>query len=339
MITKEWHCEQLLHHSQHIRYVGKKIAASNPGLPQSLPLWRTDLSFVGMRYLIEPEFRKVRTRSPVRSTAPYAAELRRDLSQRNLRWALDRGYCYEASLGSVPAILYREDDQGIHGNFLAAAYHRIQQTPAWAARLTKVHTSARRTLLSRDPDRRELDSSNSSDALLMNIFCHPATLATPSVRLLLGIDAGIEPIFGYRPGVALVNGRFDCTEIDMKLGNLFIEAKLTEYDFQTAPLRLIERYRGLEVVFNIDELDISDGIVRSYQLIRGVLAAYASPDYRFCVLCDSRRPDLVADWHRVIATVKPYDLRCRLQLLTWQELAATLSDELQTFLEIKFGIV
>jgi hypothetical protein len=292
-----------------------------------------------MRYLIDPEFRKVRTHPPVRPSAPYAAELRRDLSQRNLRWALDHGYSYEASLGSVPAILYREDDQGIHGNFLATAYRRIQQTPAWAARLTKVHTSARRNLLSRDPDRRELDSSNSSDALLMNIFCHPATLGVPSVRLLLGVDAGTEPVFGYRPGVALSSGRRDCTETDMKLSNLLVEAKLTEYDFQTAPLRLIERYRDLEAVFNLDELDISDGIVQSYQLIRGALAAYASPDYRFCVLCDGRRPDLVADWHRIIAAVKPYDLRCRLQLLTWQELAATLPDELRAFLKIKFGVM
>jgi hypothetical protein len=57
------------------------------------------------------------------------------------------------------------------------------------------------------------------------------------------------------------------------------------------------------------------------------------------LFCDGRRPDLVADWHRIIATVKPYDLRCRLQLLTWQELAATLPDELQKCLELKFGIV
>jgi hypothetical protein len=175
---------------------------------------------------------------------------------------------------------------------------------------------ARRALLSHDPDRRELDSSSSSDALLMNIFCHPATLVTHGVRLLLGVNAEAEPIFGYRPGVPLRNGRRDCTEIDMMLGDLLIEAKLTEYDFQTAARKLIERYRDIEAVFDIDKLEIVDGTVQSYQLIRGVLAAHALPGLRFCVLCDARRPDLITAWHRTLTTVKLYDLRCRLQLLT-----------------------
>ena len=172
----------------------------------------------------------------------------------------------------------------------------------------------------------------------MNIFCHPATLVTPAVRRLLGVNAGEEPIFGYRPGVPLRSGRRDCTEIDMMLGDLLIEAKLTEYDFQTAPRKLIERYRDIKAVFDIDELEILDGTVQSYQLIRGVLAAHASPGHRFCVFCDGRRPDLIAAWHRILTTVKLYDLRCRLQLLTWQELAGVLPGEIQAFLHVKFGI-
>jgi hypothetical protein len=291
-----------------------------------------------MRYLIDPEFRTAKVPKPVRSFIPYAAELRRELSLRNLRWALHHGHAHEVSLGTVPAVLYRENEAGNHGNFLAPAYRSIKQTPAWSRRLAKVHTSARRALLSRDSDRRELDSSSSSDALLMNIFCHPATLVTPGVRRLLGVNAGDEPIFGYRPGIPLRSGRRDCTEIDMMLGDLLIEAKLTEYDFQTAPRKLIERYRDIEAAFDIDELEILGGTVQSYQLIRGVLAAHASPGHRFCVFCDGRRPDLIAAWHRVLTTVKLYDLRCRLQLLTWQELAGVLPGEIQAFLDVKFGI-
>ena len=292
-----------------------------------------------MRYLIDPEFRKVRAAQPARSFQPFASQLRHELSVRNLAWARQHGGAHEVSLGSPPTVLYREDEAGNHGNFLDATYRRIKETPAWARRLDKVHTSAKRALLSRDPDRRELDSSNSSDALLMNIFCHPETLAGSQVRLLLGIDQEAGTVFGYKPGVPLRSGRRDCTEIDLKLGDLLIEAKLTEYDFQSAPRKLIDRYRDLQDVFHLDALDISDGPVVSYQLIRGVLAAYASPGQRFCVLCDARRPDLIAAWHRVMRAVWVYDLRCRLLLLTWQELTAALPSSLQPFLEDKYGII
>jgi hypothetical protein len=124
----------------------------------------------------------------------------------------------------------------------------------------------------------------------------------------------------------------------MKVGNLLIEAKLTEYDFQSAPLRLIERYSGLEEVFDRDSLEIVGGTVQSYQLIRGILAAHASPDGRFCVLCDARRLDLIAAWQRIVEAVKPCELRSRLQLLTWQELAHVLPADLRGFLDEKFGI-
>ena len=297
-----------------------------------------------MRYLIDPEFRPTPPARLPRPFVPYAADLRRELSLRNLAWVRDHACLHEVSLGIPPAILYREDEAGHHGNFLPATYRSIQVTPDWARRLTKVHTSARRALLSRDPDRRELDSSNSSDALLMNVVCHPETLASPAVRSLLGIDIAAEPVFGYKPGVPLRSGRRDSTEIDLKLADLLIEAKLTEYDFQTAPCKLIDRYRDLEEVFDCEALKIPNATdrtttsVASYQLIRGVLAAHASPGHRFCVLCDARRPDLIAAWHRILSAVRLYDLRCRLLLLTWQELAATLPTELQHFLEAKYGI-
>jgi hypothetical protein len=291
-----------------------------------------------MRYLIEPEFRVKKPPKPARPFDGCVSDLRRELAQRNIRWALMGGYSHEIGLGTVPVVLYREDERSRHGNFHAASYRRIRQQPLWTRRLAKVHTSARRTLLSRDAGRRELDSSNSSDALLMNVFCHPETLGTPAVRVLLGIGVGAAPIFGHRPGVPLRNGRRDSTEIDLKLGNLLVEAKLTEHDFQSAPVRLVERYSGLEEVFDREALEIVGGTVQSYQLIRGVLAAHASQGSRFCVLCDTRRPDLVAAWQRVLSTVRLYELRSRLQLLTWQELAQVLPTDLREFLNVKFGI-
>ena len=82
---------------------------------------------------------------------------------------------------------------------------------------------------------------------------------------------------------------------------------------------------------------MSGNIVRGYQLIRGVLAAYATGG-SFCVLCDARRPDLIESWYSVMRAVRSCVLRCRLQLLTRQELAAVLPKSLQKFLAAKYGI-
>ena len=75
-----------------------------------------------------------------------------------------------------------------------------------------------------------------------------------------------------------------------------------------------------------------------YQLIRNVLAAYAE-GCSFCVLHVDRRPDLREAWYEVLAAVRPAELRVRLSVLTWQELAEYLPEELQEFLDWKYGIV
>jgi hypothetical protein len=101
---------------------------------------------------------------------------------------------------------------------------------------------------------------------------------------------------------------------------------------------MIERYSDIGQVFDRRELMISGDAVRGYQLIRGVLAAHATGG-SFCVLCDARRPDLIENWYSVIRSVRSCALRCRHQLLTWQELTAVLPKSLQKFLAAKYGIV
>ncbi len=123
----------------------------------------------------------------------------------------------------------------------------------------------------------------------------------------------------------------------MLLPGLLVEAKLTESDFQSKPLAILERYRDLETVFDVDELPRTGERIASYQLIRNVLCAYAT-GLAFCVFCDQRRPDLIEDWYRIMRCVRPWDLRPRLKLLTWQELAAALPAPLQDFLAAKYGI-
>lgn len=325
----------------------------------------------------------------------HANQLRLELGIRNQRYA--QGRAHVESYGNQPVIVY-EPDGDIHGNFYPCAYKAIMATPEWARRFDKVHSQAARSLPKPqlDPKRRwrELDSSMSSDALLMNVFCTPEVAASAKVRNLLGIDSADVPVFGWKARVPLLSGRFDRTEVDMRIGSLLVEAKLTEADFQMREARIVEAYRDLDAVFergSLPRVELttvrrreavefpeaysqefeslidatmpietanelranspsmcaaetfnaerpSEGGYMSYQLIRNVLAAYAS-GCSFCVLHDERRPDLREEWFRVMATVKSADMRARLKVLTWQELAAFLPRELQDFLDLKYGIV
>ena len=297
--------------------------------------------------------------------APHSAgSLRRELNARAAERARRLGLRHEFTSGRTPSVIFGEDDQGCHGNFHPASYRAILANPEWQRRLGKAHTESRRAMPRADWCWRELDCAGSSDALLMNIFCHPAVFDDPNGRrlaALLGVDRQARPLFGVRPGVPLVGGLTDRTETDMKLGSLLVEAKLTESSFQAARPELVYRLRDLEEVFAVESLPHTrrqvvdarwdeeqaamiavergtSGNFVSYQLIRGILAAYATGS-SFCVLADSRRTDLLEAWHRIMRAVRSAELRCRLQVLTWQELAAAVPPELQHFLVEKYGIV
>src|ERR1700678_219725 len=268
---------------------------------------------------------------------PSAAELRQELSARNLRMAARSTMLHELTEGETPSVIFGRDPDLRHRNFHHASYRNILANPCWAKRLTKVHTASRRSLPRAAWRWMELDCANSSDALLMNVFCYTRSLTNRALAGMLGVPPLLAPEFGFKPRIPLRNQKTDQTEIDMKIGDLLIEAKLTETDFQTAPLRMIERYRDIGEVFDCDELTRNRDLVPNYQLIRGTLAA-ASTGGSFCVLCDARRPDLIENWYSVMRTVKTCDLRCRLQLVTWQELAAVLPEPLRKFLAMKYGI-
>lgn len=177
----------------------------------------------------------------------------------------------------------------------------------------------------------------SSDALLMNVFCHPGVLRSAQVASLLGLEPKLYPRFGVPARVPLVNGRLDRTEIDLRISGLLVEAKLTESDFQRAQKTSVLRYRDFLEVFDEDLLPHSGEFFDCYQLIRNVLAAHAS-QCSLCVLLDARRPDLVEAWYMVMRSVKLVALRTVLKVLTWQELARVLPASLQTFLAAKYGI-
>jgi hypothetical protein len=310
-----------------------------------------------------------------------ATQLRQELAWRNRRWA--RGRPHVESYGEEPVVVYFPEGNR-HGNFFDPAYAAIVSRPEWMRRFNKVHAQGRRAMPKplADPARRwrELDSCMSSDALLMNVFCTPGVVESVAVRSALGVESGVMPEFGWKARVPLCNGLMDRTEVDMRLGSLLVEAKLTESDFQTRKADIVEAYRDFEVVFERELLpraripvgrrkeavefpedysqeyeppavetvatllDHRPPVVavepgyESYQLIRNVLAAYAQA-CSFCVVHDERRPDLREAWFKIMAAVRSAEMRVRLKVLTWQELAALLPEELQRFLDAKYGIV
>jgi len=263
-----------------------------------------------------------------------SADLRRELSRRNCERA--RELEHEQTYGEIPSVIYREED-GRHGNFLGASYRAICSHPEWQRRLKKHYSGGKWVPRAWERSRCELDCANSSDALLMNIFCYPKALFRPQLCALLGIEAGFEPEFGYKPRIPLANGRGDRTEIDMKISNILVEAKLTETGFQSASTDLLLRYRDFNDVFDFKVLPINLSTVSSYQLIRGILAAYAN-DCVFMLFCDERRVDLMDAWFSVVRAIYSYSFRSRLKILTWQEIARTLPSVPRRFLVEKYGI-
>ena len=267
-----------------------------------------------------------------------AAQLHRDLNARAALFAREHTLLHEFTTGRHPSVIFGLDEGGRHGNFHPASFRAILRDPDWRARLGKAHTASRRARPRADWSWRALDCAGSSDALLMNIFCHPRTLAMPAVVSLLGTDQGARPRFGVHPRLQRERGLTDTTELDMVLGKLIVEAKLTESGFQTARPALLDRYPRWREVFNEEALPhTANGAFASYQLLRGILAADESGG-SFCLLADERRADLVRSWQAVLAAVASAELRCRLKLLTWQELAGVLPRSLQAFLQEKYGI-
>jgi hypothetical protein len=278
----------------------------------------------------------------------YPALLRDELHLRNLHFASTRSLAIylsrsdtstgePADLTKKRVVNYEPFANGSrHGNFLDVTYRAILAEPSWSRRLNKPHPRPE-CLPKIGRSWNELDSSTSSDALLMNVFCYPSALAAGVFNNKFGQPSDSKPEFGVPGNVPLLDGGVDKTEIDLRLGELFIEAKLTELDFKNKPKVKVERYRDLMDVFHCTNLPCRDQEYKSYQLIRNVLAAHAN-DVGSCVLIDERRPDLRALWLEVVGCIRIPKLRNRCSLRTWQQLASAAPDDLRQYLQQKYGI-
>ena len=225
---------------------------------------------------------------------------------------------------------------------------------------------------------RELDSCMSSDALLMNIYCTPGVGEAVRSMLGVEVDSLPEfgwkarvPLLGgrfdrtevdMRWGSLLVEAKL--TESDFQVRAARIVEAYRDFDevfdralLPRAAITVARSRRASEFPENISQefeselgepeaVTAIDPVIAApreagyagYQLIRNVLAAHAGGAC-FCVLHDERRPDLREQWFEVMAAVKSAALRVRLKVLTWQELAVLAPEELQEFLDVKYGIV
>src|SRR3954467_6351749 len=106
--------------------------------------------------------------------AGSCAALRNELRARNFAFAKKHALAHKESYGSTPVIVYEPfGDPERHGNFFEASYSAVPANPNWATRLETIRPQGRTSLPRCDRQWRELDSSMSSDALLINVFCCP----------------------------------------------------------------------------------------------------------------------------------------------------------------------
>lgn len=268
----------------------------------------------------------------------WKSRLRKELAERAERFAIANDLKYYRSCGKKdPTIMFpSESKTSRHGNFNDESYAAILANKSWADRLKKSHSQKRTLPEDRREDAKELDSSNSSDALLMNCFCYPEAAGRIFKDCLRMTPSGSVE-FGVGGNVPLRDGSTDGTELDMRVDKFIFESKLTEPDFTCKQRTVVEKYRDLQIVFDVDLLPQVGNKYQNYQLIRNVLAA-AEHAYHFVLLCDVRRPDLLHQWWTVHAAIRCPDLRARTHFLLWQEVAEAGPAPLRDYLREKYGI-
>ncbi len=214
----------------------------------------------------------------------------------------------------------------LESNFHEASLKNIKRNPIWSQRLNKTHPKVKNA--------KEMQSSNSSDALLMNIFCYPNITEYKGFKKLIGDCDVIE--FGYNPKIKRIDNTEDSTEIDLELSGSLCEAKLTEEDFTSREASIVERY-NLDEVFHVDALPRVGNKYDNYQIIRNLLAAKQHKKDHI-LFCDERRPDLVRRYLETVICLKDIEQRKRCRVIFWQEIARLCPTSLKTRLKYKYGI-
>lgn len=128
----------------------------------------------------------------------YPKLLRQQLTTLAKQYADDRRHTYNSGLDITPKSAIIFDETGY--NFSYDSWEVIKNSPVYFYRIEKSHSSFDLT----NP-KDEMQSSNSSDALLMNIFCDRYINQWKGVKKLLNVSDLGKLTFGYQPGVSLLN--------------------------------------------------------------------------------------------------------------------------------------
>jgi hypothetical protein len=248
--------------------------------------------------------------------------LKQEIRKHALAFARRRNLSVDDTHSS--ALIFCRLDDSFHPESLENIYN----TSDWNSRTQKAHQNVTGTL--------EMQSSNSSDALLMSIFCHPSIAKWVGVRKVLSNDMATIA-FGVPGVVKIGNGQTDTTEIDMALPGVFCEAKLTEADFTHKRREVVEGYNGLQETFHSDALPRVGSDYDNYQIIRNLLAA-KQHNRDHILFCDERRPDLVRRYMTTVACLRSIEDRIRCRVIFWQELVAACGESLRRWIEEKYGI-
>lgn len=212
-------------------------------------------------------------------------------------------------------------------NFHHKTWSNIKGNENWLKRSEKKHTHFSDGTF-------EMQSSNSSDALLMNIFCFPGFFNWSGPKKILKIDQCKDIQFGWNPEFENENKNHP-TEIDLKIGDNIFEAKMTESSFTAKEKDVVYSYADFNKVFNDRNLVDGENSIKHYQLIRNVLTAYKY-NYNFTVLLDESRIDLIRDFTEVLKAIKIIDLKQRINFVTWQELVHACGEELREYIIEKY---
>ena len=243
------------------------------------------------------------------------------LKSRLIRNAVN--YCNSKSFTGIKrptAFLFNDIEMSFHPE----AYKNITENKKYSDRLKKIHSKV--------PSIFEMQSSNSSDALLMNFFAHPRIKESKALRELLSIDQSDTIEFGWKPDHE--NEKRYKTEIDLKIGNSIFEAKLTEQDFKSKKIHIVLRYADVEKIIDLKSLTTND-IVSNYQLIRNLVTA-KKYGLKFNLIIDESRMDLVNEFNKVKSAVIDKSLFENMKVITWQEIADTVEEDLKKYITERY---
>jgi hypothetical protein len=212
-------------------------------------------------------------------------------------------------------------------NFHKQSFKEISKNEKWKKRTEKSHPKVENTF--------EMQSSNSSDALLMNIFCFPKIFNWKGVQQILQISQPVSIEFGWNPN-CFENEKGSKTEIDLKINDTIFEAKLTEQNFQPKDEENVVKYTDLTNVFHTDLLPYKKDKYATYQLIRNILTLTYYEKLNFVLLVDSSRIDIIRDLYDTVNAIKCPYLRKRIRFISWQELIDVCGDELKNYITKKY---